>query len=133
MAEKKEQATQENKEVILKISREPFVSKKGTKGFSYFLEGKARGKEFKAKVAPPDKGGYEVLDIVFNGNMDCDLRVEHGEMPNEKSGETIKYDTYIVFSKDADTGCVYVCKVKPEAYSDKVKLGLILQLLNVKS
>ena len=135
------EATQDDKGIIIKIEREEFVSKStGKTGFDYFVLGKARGKEFKAKVVPPKKdkvkdiGAYEILDIIFNGDMSCDLRVEHNEMedPNNK-GQKIAYDSYVVFSKDEDTGVVFECKVVPDLYSDKVKMNIILQMLEANS
>ena len=66
--------------------------------------------------------------------MSCDLRVEHNEMedPNNK-GQKISYDSYVVFSKDEDTGVVFECKVVPDLYSDKVKMNIILQMLEANS
>ena len=141
MSEKKEKVAEavvapQNNAVILKIQREEFISKSGIKGFDYFLSGEARERKFKVKLVPPKKekikdiGVYEILDIIFNGNLSCDLRVEHNEIedPNNK-GQMISYNSYIVFSKDEDTGVTYECKVVPDQYSDKVKMDIILQLL----
>lgn len=111
-----------------KISRELFTSKKtGKDGYTYFLEGEVRGRKVKAKVVPKDKGGYEVLDIIYDGAMACDLRIEQGEMENEKTGEKIKFESYVVYSKDPVTGDEFDLKVKPEKDSDKAKFKFILR------
>ncbi len=128
MPEKNEKATVEKVENRFQIKREPFISKKtGKPGFSYYLEGRVRGREVKAKVVPKDKGGFEVLDIIYDGALACDLRIEHGEIPDEKTGETIKFDSYIVFSEDPETGDIYDLKVKPDKDSDKAKFKFILR------
>lgn len=128
MSEKKEKIEEAVAEKNLKIEREPYVSKKtGKPGFTYYLKGTVRGRDVKAKVVPKDKGGFEVLDIIYDGAMACDLRIEHGEMENEKTGEKIKYDSYIVFSKDPATGDEFDLKVKPDKDSDKAKFKFILR------
>ncbi|UKI51950.1 MAG: hypothetical protein L6V79_07320 [Clostridium sp.] len=43
--------------------------------FPTSLKGNVRGREVKAGVIPPDKGGYTVLDIVFDGQMEAELIV----------------------------------------------------------
>ena len=126
MSEKKEKI-EEAVDRVLKIEREPYVSKKtGKSGFSYYLKGTVRGREVKAKVIPKDKGGFEVLDIIYDGVIACDLRVEKGEMKNE-NGDIIKFETYTVFSKDPATGEEFDLKVKPDKDSDKAKFKFILR------
>ena len=46
------------------VEREPY-ERNGRRYFSYFVSGTIRGKDVRAAVTPPDKGGYAVLDIVF--------------------------------------------------------------------
>ena len=127
MSEKKEAKVEEAVDRVLKIEREPYVSKKtGKPGFTYYLKGTVRGREVKAKVVPKDKGGFEVLDIIYDGAIACDLRVEKGEMKNE-DGDIVKFETYTVFSKDPTTGDEFDLKVKPDKDSDKAKFKFILR------
>ena len=58
----------------IKVERETFKSN-GKEYFSYFIKGIVRGRNVKAAVVPPDKGGYAVMDIVFDGEMEAELVV----------------------------------------------------------
>ena len=79
----------------------------------------------KAGVIPPDKGGYTVLDIVFDGQMEAELIVTPFEIKDVK-GKTIKGNTYSVRSYDED-GTVYECPIKPARTSDKSFLNMLLR------
>ena len=46
------------------VERETYEKNEKTY-FTYFIRGKARGRNIRASVVPPDVGGYKVLDIVF--------------------------------------------------------------------
>jgi hypothetical protein len=67
--------------------------------FSYFIKGNIRGKDVKIAVAPPDKGGYTVLDIVFGDAMQAELKITPFEIKGE-NGNVITGNTYTVFTKD---------------------------------
>lgn len=109
------------KEIV--VERETF--KIGEKEFfSYFVKGKVRGRDVKAGVVPPDKGGYVVLDIVFGGAMSAELTIKPFEIKDE-SGNVIKGNTYGVKSVGED-GKVYECVVKPARSSDKALLNMLL-------
>lgn len=106
------------------VERETY--KKNNKEFyTYFIKGVIRGKEVKVAVAPPDIGGYTVLDIVFDTAMSAELVITPFEMKNDK-GEVISGNTYAVRSTDAD-GTVYECKIKPFRQSDKNMLNMLLR------
>ncbi len=107
----------------IKVERETYT-KNGKEFFSYFIKGKVRGKDVKVAVAPPDIGGYTVLDIVFDTEMSADLVITPFEMKNA-NGETISGNTYAVRSYD-ENGEVYECKVKPLRVSDKTLLNMLL-------
>ena len=107
-----------------KVERETFESN-GKKYFHYFIKGNVRGRDIKAGVIPPDKGGYTVLDIVFDGQMEAELIVTPFEIKDVK-GKTIKGNTYSVRSYDAD-GTVYECPIKPARTSDKSFLNMLLR------
>lgn len=112
----------ENNKIM--VERETFESN-GKEYFSYFIKGNVRGRNIKAGVVPPDKGGYTVLDIVFDGQMEAELVVNPFEMKDEH-GKTIKGNSYLVRSYDAD-GTVYECPVKPARTSDKTMLKMLLR------
>ena len=107
-----------------KVERETFESN-GKKYFSYFIKGNVRGRDIKAGVMPPDKGGYTVLDIVFDGEMEAELVITPFEIKDVK-GKTIKGNTYAVRSYDED-GTVYECPIKPARTSDKSFLNMLLR------
>lgn len=105
------------------VERETF--KMGEKEFySYFVKGNVRGKDVKAGVVPPDKGGYVVLDIVFGNAMSAELTVKPFEIKDD-NGNVIKGNTYSVKSVD-ENGKVYECTVKPARASDKTLLTMLL-------
>lgn len=108
----------------IKVERETYT-KNGKEFFSYFIKGKVRGKDVKVAVAPPDIGGYTVLDIVFDTEMSADLVITPFEMKNA-NGEIISGNTYAVRSYD-ENGEVYECKVKPLRVSDKTLLNMLLR------
>ena len=108
----------------IKVERETFKSN-GKEYFSYFIKGIVRGRNVKAAVVPPDKGGYAVLDIVFDGEMEAELVVNPFEIKDEH-GKTIKGNTYMVRSYDED-GTVYECPIKPAKASDKSFLNMLLR------
>ena len=74
-----------------KVERETFESN-GKEYFHYFIKGNVRGRDIKAGVMPPDKGGYTVLDIVFDGEMEAELVITPFEIKDVK-GKTIKGNT----------------------------------------
>ena len=108
----------------IKVERETFKSN-GKEYFSYFIKGIVRGRNVKAAVVPPDKGGYAVLDIVFDGEMEAELVVMPFEIKDEH-GKVIKGNTYMVRSYDED-GTVYECPIKPAKASDKSFLNMLLR------
>ena len=107
------------------VKREIFISKKTNKEcFNYFVEGNVRGVDVKIGLVPPDLGGYTVLDIVFNGEMECDLIVTPFEITDD-IGKVISGNTFVVRSIGED-GEVYECKVKPARNSDKDMLNMLI-------
>ena len=108
--------------IKVKVERETY-EKEGKEYFSYFVQGIVRGVHMKAQVVPPDVGGYTVLDVVFNGQMEAELVVKPFEMKME-NGEVMKGKTYMVRSYDED-GTVYECKIKPFRDSGKNILDML--------
>ena len=113
----------ENKNIL--VERDTY-EKNGKTFFNYFVKGTLRGKEVKASVSPMDFGGYALLDIVYNGANQANLVVKPFEMKDEKTGATIKGNSYAVCSTDED-GRVYECPIKPFRPSDKSLLNMLLK------
>lgn len=111
------------------IEREKFTSN-GKEYYNYILKGKVRDKDVKVDFAPKDKGGYEVLDLVFDTNSKAELIVSEESM-TDSAGKTMKYAVYTAQTIDED-GIVYACNVKPARDSDKALLGMILSKLAIK-
>lgn len=78
----------------IKVERETFEMD-DKQYFSYFIRGTVRGKDVKVAIVPPDKGGYVVLDIVFDGAMEAELVVIPYEMKDD-NGKTIKGNTKLL-------------------------------------
>lgn len=106
------------------VERETFEYN-GKTCFSYFIKGEIRGREVKLAVIPPDKGGYVVLDIVFDKEMACELVLKPYEIKDDK-GNITRGNTYAVISVD-ENGLVYECPVKPEKSSDKTLLNMLIR------
>ncbi len=113
-----------NQNQKIKVERDTY-EKNGKTYFSYFIRGNVRGKNVRAAVIPPDRGGYTVLDIVFGDAMEAELVVTPFEMKDETSGRIISGNTYAVRSVD-ENGEVYECKIKPSRASDKALIGMLL-------
>ena len=107
------------------VERDTYT-KNGKEYYSYFINGNIRGKTKRIGVAPPDNGGYEVLDIVFGNEMSAELVLKPYEIKDEKTGQVLKGNTYAVRSVDED-GVVYECPIKPARISDKTALNMFLR------
>ncbi|MBR1925889.1 MAG: hypothetical protein IJ837_03430 [Clostridia bacterium] len=112
-----------NKINKIMVEREPF-QKDGKNYFSYFIKGTVRGKDIRVLITPPDKGGWQVLDIVFGDANEAELELKPYEMKNEATGEVIKGNSFAVKSVD-ENGEVYECKIKPLRSSDKMLLNML--------
>lgn len=109
----------------VKVER-AIYEKKGKQYYGYFVRGIVRDKEIRAGVKATDFGGYELLDIVFNGEDEAELIATPFELTTE-DGRVITGNTYSVQSVDEQTGEIYSCKVKPILDSDKTKLSMLLR------
>lgn len=115
---------EKKKDKVIYVQRESF-DLNGKSYFSYFIAGKIRGRDVKIAVVPPDRGGYSVLDIVFDKEMKLELVLIPYEIKDD-SGKVIKGNTYAVRSVD-DNGEIYECTIKPFRPSDKLKLNMLLK------
>ena len=75
-------------DAIILVERETFEME-GKVYYSYFIKGTIRGRDVRAAVVPPDKGGYTVLDIVFGNAMACELVVKPFEIKDDATGKVI--------------------------------------------
>ncbi len=91
----------------------------------YYICGTVRGRDVKIKLAPPDKGGYTVLDIVFGDDSTADFVTEPFEFKNS-DGQVITGNRFLVRTVDKETGEVYECAVKPARNSDKTLLAMLM-------
>lgn len=109
----------------IKVERETFEKNDKTY-YSYYIKGQIRGKEVKAAMVPPDKGGYSVLDIVFGEGLSADLKITPFEIKDESTGKAIIGNTYSVYTAD-ENGEVYECAIKPYRSSDKALLNMLIK------
>lgn len=110
----------------LVLERSQFAGNDGRQYYSYMLRGKVRGRDVKVDFAPKDKGGYEVLDIVFDVGP-VELLIAEATM-TDSDGRKTKYTTYKAVAYDED-GNPYECGVKPSRDSDKALLRMLLMSL----
>ena len=110
----------------LYLQRELFTGNDGKEYYSYLLKGKVRGRDIKVDFAPKDKGGYEVLDIVFEVGA-VELVIAEETMTGQ-DGKKTKYTTYKAIAYDEENS-PYECGVKPSRDSDKALLKMLLNSL----
>ena len=108
------------------LERVMFTGNDGKEYYSYLLKGKVRDRDVKVDFAPKDKGGYEVLDIVFEVGA-VELVIAEETMTNQ-DGKKTKYTTYKAVAYDEDN-FPYECGVKPSQDSDKALLKMLLNSL----
>lgn len=107
------------------VERETYT-KDDKEYFSYFIKGNVRGRDIRIGIVPPDFGGYVVLDIVFDGAMKAELQLKPYEIRDEKTKKVTKGNSFVVVSKDEETGKTYECPIKPSRKSDKALLDMLL-------
>ncbi len=105
------------------VERETY-EKDGKTYYSYFIKGNLRGKDFRVLIQPPDKGGYTVLDIVYDEAMEAELVLNPYEI-KDASGKIIKGNSYLVRTYD-ENGEVWECPIKPYRASDKTLLNMLI-------
>ena len=93
--------------------------------YSYNVYGVVRGTEVRAGMIPPDKGGFQVLSLVFGESNELPIYCVPYEMKDEK-GHKVTGNTYKVMSYDEE-GDVLECKVKPSRDSDKRILECLIK------
>lgn len=123
-----EEVSEDEREVLdsgLFVEKEAYVSKKKKRGYIYSVVGTIRGKRMTVSLAPPDKGGYALLDVLFGEATALPLLMVPYEMEDD-NGNTLSGYTYLVRNADTD-GVMIECKLKPRNDSDKRLLNVYLE------
>ncbi len=115
----------ENEEKKILVERETYEYK-GKTYFSYYVKGTVRGREVKAQIVPPDRGGFVVLDILFDASLSVELALNPYEFEDEKTHKVISGTAYSVKSVD-ENGEIYECPVQPARRSDKSMLDMLIK------
>ena len=119
------------------ITREPI---KGANGkqlktqdgrlyFAYLLHGKLRNRPVKVDFSPKDKGGYELLDLVFDVSPKAELFIT--EVTQEINGKKQKRTVYTVNTVD-ENGVIWKAEVKPTRTSDRDTLAMLITLIGAQ-
>lgn len=113
------------------VERVKNIAKDGREYWNYMTKGKALGRDIRVDFMPKDKGGYEVLDILFSLQDKARLIVGE-ESSTDVNGKTTKYKTYTlqVVDENDEEKTVYDCSVKPSRDSDKALLNMLLKQKN---
>lgn len=114
------------------VEREKFVAKDGREMWGYAVHGNVRGRETKVDFDAYDKGGYEVLDMIFDIRPFAELEMREESMLDNETGEVRSFTVYTVGNVDEE-GDVISCRVKPARNSDKSILDYLLKKLNRQS
>lgn len=122
------EAAAEAKKCLL-VEREMFTTKDGRDMWGYAVHGNVRGRETKVDFVAYDRGGYEVLDMIFDIKPTCELEMHEESMVDPDTGEVRKFVIYTVSNADEE-GDVISCRIKPARDSDKSILAYFLKKLN---
>lgn len=114
---------------MLKVERVESVSKENGRTYNnYYIFGNIRGVDLRVEVIPPDAGGYKVLEVVYHGAKECELRVIDREFI-DGTGKKIKSRSYQVVSGEySETGewKEFAADIMPKRKSDKALLAMLL-------
>lgn len=119
------------RERIVDKNGQPMKSRDGNPMYSYCLHGTVRGnRKVKVEFAPRDIGGYEPLDILFDGADTGELYVH--DVTTEINGTKSTRTVYTAFTI-SETGVRYECDVRPQRDSDKAKLQMLFAELKAQN
>ena len=94
--------------------------------YAYLLHGKLRGRPVKVDFSPKDKGGYELLDLVFDVAPKAELYIT--EVTQEINGTKQKRTGYTGNTVD-ENGQIWKSEVKPTRASDRDMLAMLITLI----
>lgn len=97
--------------------------------YAYLVHGKLRGRDIKVDFSPKDKGGYTLLDLVFDVSSKAELFIT--EVMQEMNGVKSKRTVYTVNAVDVD-GVVWKAEVKPTRTSDRDMLAMLINLIGAQ-
>lgn len=97
--------------------------------FAYLLRGTLRNRPVKVDFSPKDKGGYELLDLVFDVSPKAELIIS--EVMQEINGVKNRRSVYTVNTVDSD-GIIWKSEIKPTRQSDKDMLAMLITLNGVQ-
>lgn len=97
--------------------------------YAYLLRGKLRGRDVKVDFSPKDKGGYELLDLVFDVSPKAELNIT--EVVQEMNGVKSRRTIYTVNTVDED-GQIWKSEVKPSRTSDRDTLAMLITLIGAQ-
>ncbi|MDR2202345.1 MAG: hypothetical protein LBP26_06285 [Clostridiales bacterium] len=106
-------------------------TKNGLQIYNYKVHGNIRGRETKIDFSGSDKGGFEPLDIVYNGTDKAELSVIEYEFDN--NGKKQFGVRYVASSFDEDDGVLYKSVVRPSRKSDSDLMDMYLSILKNKA
>lgn len=123
---------EEEVEVFLDLNREHFVGKnkdgKKQRFWTYFIIGDAYGKKVRANFEAADKGGYELLSMLFDFGSQVVVSYTEEKMADTKSGKISTFGVYNAKAVAPD-GNIVEYKIKPMRPSDK---SIFMMLYNAK-
>lgn len=97
--------------------------------FAYLLRGTLRNRPVKVDFSPKDKGGYELLDLVFDVSPKAELIIS--EVTQEINGVKSRRPIYTVNTVDED-GVVWKSEIKPTRQSDRDMLAMLITLNGIQ-
>lgn len=97
--------------------------------FAYLLHGKLRSRPVKVDFSPKDKGGYELLDLVFDVSPKAELNIS--EVVQEMNGVKTRRTVYTVNTVD-ENGQIWKAEVKPTRVSDRDMLAMLINLIGAQ-
>lgn len=97
--------------------------------YAYLLHGKLRGRPVKVDFSPKDKGGYELLDLVFDVSPKAELNIT--EVVQEINGTKTRRTVYTVNTVD-ENGQIWKSEVKPTRTSDRDMLTMLITLIGAQ-
>ena len=112
--------------VGLMVSREKFVTKDKKKYWGYHVNGIVRGRNVRVSLTTSDAGGYEVLDIVFEGVKEVPLWRSPFTVKDNDGKITMSGFRYFAVSQDEE-GMIYSAQVKPSRKSDQAMLEMMIK------
>lgn len=117
----------------LALKREKYKAD-GKEYWGYFVEGNILGNTKKANFSAPknDRGGFDLLDIIFEKKKSIDLALTPYVMRDEKTNKiTQKGFTYEGYTIGSD-GMPYSCSIKLRGASDKSLLEVFLRQVGIE-